>query len=259
MILVQMRNHLSIAALLVRNMVLNHARRRWSTVDQPPVMAVRNQWLPFSDLPPLTSTFSARTSMRRSISMKNNCGTFSFMLSQEVAVSYPWGKRKGFPLLPLQLASSNCLSSGLKPAWNDTKNYKKALRDFVALGGRYAGFCVGAYLAGSNPAFGSPGFDILPPSSVTGEKVVQPGAQVKNAQNTIIQVNWQFQTGPEKGELQDGRWLFFQDGAVIKLLRNASAIILGRYSSNNNIAASLIPFGNGWVGFVGPHPEADES
>ncbi|KAJ5807735.1 hypothetical protein N7474_009004 [Penicillium riverlandense] len=147
----------------------------------------------------------------------------------------------------------------LKPAWDHTKKYKKAIRDFVARGGRYAGFCVGAYLAGNSPAFGTPGFDILPPSSATGEEIVQPGAQVMNGRNTIIEVNWRFRTGPEKGELQNGRWLFFQDGAVIKLPQNASAIILGRYSTNNDIAASVTPFGNGWVGVVGPHPEADES
>ncbi|KAJ5600997.1 hypothetical protein N7510_010531 [Penicillium lagena] len=147
----------------------------------------------------------------------------------------------------------------LKPAWDHTKKYKKAIRDFVARGGRYAGFCVGAYMAGNSPDFDTPGFDILPPRSITGEEIVQPGAQVKNSRNTIIQVNWHFQTGPEMGELQSGRWLFFQDGAVIELPQNASAIILGTYLSNNNIAASVTPFGNVWVGVVGPRPEADGS
>lgn len=87
----------------------------------------------------------------------------------------------------------------------------------------------------------------------------QPGAQVKNETDTVIQVNWNFQTGPKQGEVEDGRWLYFQDGAVIKLASNASALVLGRFSSNDDVAASVTPFGEGWVGLVGPHPEADES
>lgn len=134
------------------------------------------------------------------------------------------------------------------------KKYKQAIRDFVTRGGRYAGFCLGAYLGGRNP-----GFALLPPHCDTNEECIQPGAQVTNRRNTVIQVDWRFQTGPEKGERQNGRWMYFQDGAVMELSPNACAIILGTYSSNGNIAASVTPFGNGWVGLVGPHPEADRS
>lgn len=38
----------------------------------------------------------------------------------------------------------------------EAKKYAGAVRDFVSGGGRYLGFCLGAYLAGSDP-----GFDLL--------------------------------------------------------------------------------------------------
>ena len=55
--------------------------------------------------------------------------------------------------------------------------------------------------------------------------------------------------------------MFFQDGAVMKLKGDVAeeangTKILGRYASNGDVAATLTPFGKGWVGLVGPHPEA---
>lgn len=133
------------------------------------------------------------------------------------------------------------------------KRYKPAIRNYIAHGGRYAGFCLGAYLAGHDP-----GFDLLPSDSDTNEEIIQKGAQVTNTKDTIIQVDWRFHSGPRKGELQPGRWMYFQDGAVMEL-SNASAIELGRYSSNGGVAACVFSFGEGSVGLVGPHPEADGS
>jgi hypothetical protein len=39
----------------------------------------------------------------------------------------------------------------------------------------------------------------------------------------------------------------------------ATARVLGRYRSNGALAAVLSPYGKGWVGIIGPHPEADQS
>lgn len=137
------------------------------------------------------------------------------------------------------------------------KPYKHLIRDFVSNGGRYMGFCLGAYFAGR------PGYDMLPDHSNTNEEVNQPNAQVTNYKNTVIQVNWKFHTGDFAGTTKDDQWLFFQDGAVILLSHQAAtangASVLARYSANGNIAASVTPFGKGWVGIVGPHPEADRS
>ena len=45
----------------------------------------------------------------------------------------------------------------------------------------------------------------------------------------------------------------------MKLKSPENTQILGRYSGSGDIAASLTPFGKGWVGAVGPHPEADRT
>lgn len=188
---------------------------------------------------------------RISTSTKQRCKGFSSMRSPEAAVSPSLAFHDP---LPRRFARNNSLSPGLGPAFESTKKYKKFIRDFVANGGRYAGFCLGAYLGGR-----SPGFDLLPPGSDTDEEIIQPGSQVKNLRDTTVQVNWRFHTGSHKGQQQNGRWMYFQDGAVMKLSRSASTIVLGRYSSNNDVAASVTRFGKGWVGLVGPHPEADRS
>lgn len=86
------------------------------------------------------------------------------------------------------------------------KPYKKAIQNFVSNGGRYLGFCLGAYFAGT------PGFDFLPSGDNTNEECTQPGASVKNRSNTIIEVDWHFTTGAKAGETET-RWMFFQDGA----------------------------------------------
>lgn len=142
---------------------------------------------------------------------------------------------------------------GLSESWPHMKPYKSLVRDFISNGGRYMGFCLGAYLSGR------PGYDVLPGKSNTDEECIQPGAQVKNRKNTMIQVDWNFTTAGRTRELKNS-WQFFQDGAVILLKGDAGtangAAVLARYSSNGDVAASITPFGKGWVGVVGPHPEA---
>lgn len=142
---------------------------------------------------------------------------------------------------------------GLDEAWKHMKQYKPVIRDFVQNGGRYLGFCLGAYLAGHDP-----GFDLLSSQDDADEEVSQPGAQVDDEEDTVIQVDWTFASGPKKGKTDHKRWLYFQDGASFKLSKTSSATILGRYSSNGDPAAILTTFGEGWVGLVGPHPEADQ-
>lgn len=104
-----------------------------------------------------------------------------------------------------------------------------------------------------------PGFDMLPKGTLTDEECTRQGAQVKNRRDTKIQVNWNFSTGPQAGK-SEKRWMYFQDGATIEFLDGAvsddGSKILGTYSSNGDVAASVTPFGKGWVGVVGPHPEA---
>ncbi|EXU96775.1 biotin-protein ligase domain protein [Metarhizium robertsii] len=140
----------------------------------------------------------------------------------------------------------------LDDAWAETRAFAPAIRRFVSRGGRYVGFCLGAYLAGHTPGFG-----LLPRGADTDAENDQDGAQVTTDADAIVQVDWRFATGPQAGRTAAGRWLYFQEGAVIRGLRESeTAIVLGRYSQGGRVAASLTKYGEGWVGLVGPHPEA---
>lgn len=134
------------------------------------------------------------------------------------------------------------------------KRYRPVIRNFVRNGGRYLGFCLGAYLAGHDP-----GFDLLSSNDDADEETSQPGSQVKGDEDTVVQVDWTFSSEPKKGQTDLKRWLYFQDGATFDLSKKSKAKVLGRYSSNGDTAATLSTFGKGWVGLIGPHPEADES
>lgn len=134
------------------------------------------------------------------------------------------------------------------------KPYAPAIRDFVSRGGRYLGFCLGAYLAGHTPGFG-----LLPSGTDTDAENDQRGAQVKTDKDTIIQVHWRFTTGSNAGQMAEDRWIYFQEGAVIHGIRDTdTSFVLGRYSKTGNVASCLNKYGNGWVGLIGPHPEATE-
>lgn len=146
------------------------------------------------------------------------------------------------------------LRADLDENWPEMEPHRDTIRNFVSGGGRYLGFCLGAYLAGYTPGFG-----LLPEGADTDSEISQPGAQVKSEEDTVIQVNWTFGHGSRAGQTQRDVWLYFQDGAVLETPANITdAKILARYSSNGNIAALLTPFGKGWVGVVGPHPEATQ-
>ncbi|KAH6877169.1 hypothetical protein B0T10DRAFT_464871 [Thelonectria olida] len=145
----------------------------------------------------------------------------------------------------------------LDDAYRRLKRYKKPLQDFVSSGGHYLGFCLGAFLAGH-----SPGFDLLPSEADTDAETSQPGSQVTSDKDTVIQVDWTFVSG----KTERNKWVYFQDGAVITGLdeekmrsqNGRAGRILSRYSKTGDVAASVTPYGKGWVGLVGPHPEATQ-
>lgn len=138
------------------------------------------------------------------------------------------------------------------------RKWTSNIRFYVASGGRYIGFCLGAYLAGRDP-----GFELLPSGMDTDQYITSPGASITHDKDTIVKVDWLY--GPpteESPHFGVGRWLFFQDGALVDVNSAegpADVKVLGRYSSNGAIAAVLSPYGKGWVGIIGPHPEADQS
>ncbi|KAJ4258918.1 hypothetical protein NW762_008005 [Fusarium torreyae] len=135
-------------------------------------------------------------------------------------------------------------------AYRQTKKYQPAIQSFVRSGGHYVGICLGAYLAGHTDGYG-----LLPEGAETGQEITQHGAQVKTEDDTIIQVDWTF----ESGRTEKKRWTYFQDGVVIKGLNNPSpGRVIGRDFKNGDVAAYVTPYGKGSVGLVGIHPEADE-
>lgn len=118
------------------------------------------------------------------------------------------------------------------------RRYVPELRNYVAAGGRYLGFCLGGYLASATP-----GFRLLPGD--TDRYTATAGSTVASSRDTLVEVEWRGRA----------RWLFFQDGPVFELAPAAPAIVLARYP-NGAVAAVVCPFGAGRVGVVGPHPEA---
>ena len=142
---------------------------------------------------------------------------------------------------------------GVSENWPHIKPYYSLIRNFVADGGLYLGFCLGAYFAGS------PGYQLLPKGDNTNEECTQPGAQVTNRSNTMIQLDWTFHTGPKVGATEK-RWAFFQDGAVMLLQKNMTGVeVLAKYASNQDLAATINSFGKGIVANTGAHVEADKS
>lgn len=145
----------------------------------------------------------------------------------------------------------------LTPAWRDVKKYQKIIQDFVAGGGHYLGFCVGAYLAGPDE-----GFNLFPSGVRADQEIDQRNSQVDDEEDTVIHVDWTFSSGDKQCKTEKNRWLYFQDGAAIlgKVGKDGNkGKVLGRYSKSKDVAAYVVGYKKGIVGVVGPHPEADKS
>jgi glutamine amidotransferase-like uncharacterized protein len=128
----------------------------------------------------------------------------------------------------------------LKRAYRKMRGHRPEIRQFVASGGRYLGFCLGGYLAGATP-----GFALLPGD--TDQYITSRDSTVDSDRDTLVQVKWRGQQ----------RTLFFQDGPRFCLRPGADATIVATYP-NHAIAALVTGFGAGRVGVVGPHPEATD-
>jgi len=161
------------------------------------------------------------------------------------AVTY-CGPRERVPLSAASLARAEVYAQAGGPddvdaAWSEVRGSAGAVREWVGGGGRYLGFCMGGYLAGSDPGFG-----LLPGD--TDAYTATSGASVRTAEDTVIAVRWR---GRE-------RHMYFQDGPYFALEKGSEASVLATYD-NGTVAALVAPRGEGRVGVVGPHPEADRS
>jgi hypothetical protein len=101
---------------------------------------------------------------------------------------------------------------------------------------------MGGYLAGFDPGLGMRPGD-------SGQLIAEPDAEVTDEADTLIHVTW----GDED------RALYFKDGPDFVVDDPTDVVLLATYASGGRIAAMTVPFGEGRVAVVGPHPEADAS
>ncbi|AXJ95975.1 BPL-N domain-containing protein [Sphingomonas sp.] len=116
----------------------------------------------------------------------------------------------------------------------------RAIRDFVAHGGRYLGLCMGAYLADrSNLGLIDADLD---------SEVGRPGSAATSEDDTIVPVRWGGHAAT----------LYYQDGPFLPDAEAAGFRPIASYA-NGDIAAARYRRGAGVVVLSGPHPEADAS
>jgi glutamine amidotransferase-like uncharacterized protein len=127
----------------------------------------------------------------------------------------------------------------LRKAYRRLKRNAPMIRDFVGSGGRYAGFCLGGYLAGATPGFG-----LLPGD--TDAYRASSGATVTGTEDTLVPVHWRGRQ----------RWMYFQDGPYFWTRPQTPGLSVLATYPNGEVASLVAPFGDGKVGVVGPHPEA---
>jgi len=166
----------------------------------------------------------------------------------------PGTYRSAFPIQASHFSELTASFLDLEQAWEEAEPYAADMRDFVARGGWYLGFCLGAFLAGPDTGFG-----LIPEGDKAAREIERPNAQVDDIDDTVIQVDWTFSAGKKQGTTERERWLYFQDGAAFVLSDHSPTTVLARYSQNGDVASALNAFGQGWVANVGPHPEADQS
>ena len=115
-----------------------------------------------------------------------------------------------------------------------------AITAWVRGGGHYLGFCMGAYLAGSDPGMG-----LLAPGDTVGYAESE-GTLLTDGTEAVIPVDWD-------GEL---RYQYAQEAAVIVESGVEGETVLSRFT-NGQVNALVRPVGDGAVGVVGTHPEAE--
>ncbi|MEV7422807.1 MULTISPECIES: BPL-N domain-containing protein [unclassified Streptomyces] len=163
----------------------------------------------------------------------------------------PWGlevrtvgPRGDLPLSSGTLASAQLYAQpgggSLAPAYQQLKQHKEAIRDFVRQGGHYLGFCLGGYLAGEEDGFG-----LL--SGTVDQYIITKGATVITEEDALIELDWRGRR----------RTLFFQDGAYFAPAPHPDTTVLATYT-NGLTAALVTSYGAGRVAVVGPHPEATD-
>lgn len=158
--------------------------------------------------------------------------------------TYFCGPDGDVPLSPATLARAAVFAQPgggtVAAAWPHLRRHADDIRHFTARGGKYLGFCLGAYLAGW------PGYRLLPGNSQ--RYISTHKADIITPNESVIPIHWQ----------RSLRHMYFQDGPFFRLRHSPGTRVLARYT-NGLPAAVVTAYGHGTVGVVGPHPEADAS
>ncbi|MBB4821087.1 glutamine amidotransferase-like uncharacterized protein [Pseudomonas alcaligenes] len=122
----------------------------------------------------------------------------------------------------------------------------QAIRDFVAQGGQYLGICAGGYLAGgyADEKERIPAFGLVELAEVDQEIPKDNAAQF---------ISIQLPAGHEQ------RDVYYQAGPHFGSRLPAGAEAMAYYTQSRRIAARISSYGNGTVGLIGPHYEADSA
>lgn len=124
-------------------------------------------------------------------------------------------------------------------------NEIKSLKRFIHNGGIYLGICAGAYMAGqfSDEDKAVPAFGLIPSTHVEEE--------LNHNKGTLVPIKW----GPHN------RWIYAQSPPYFSenLIHDhqSQAMVIARYADSGRISAMITRFGDGLVGLIGPHPEAN--
>ncbi len=140
----------------------------------------------------------------------------------------------------------------IQAGWPFVEAQKAIVKDYVEGGGKYLGFCLGAYF-GRNAV--NAGYELLAEgvfayryTNVAGTNPPAAG-DYEIATTAYIKLDWRNQAT---------RNVMIADGAYFT--SGAEAIpgveILARYNHTGQIAALTFPKGEGMVSLVGPHPES---
>lgn len=115
---------------------------------------------------------------------------------------------------------------------------------FVSRGGRSLWICAGGFLVGSE------GFGLMPGTDGSYTDTPNSGFRPGSQKDTAIPITWRDGT-THTVDFQDGNYFSFAPGTP-------GVTVMGRYK-NGEVAAAVAQYGQGKVGFSGPHFESKTS
>ena len=145
---------------------------------------------------------------------------------------------EGLKLPNVKLYAQPAGYDDVNKAYRLLKSNTSDIQNFVQSGGRYLGFCMGAYLAGN------PGFNLLANYGGKGDTGEYRGTDARSRKNMVLNINWQ-------GNV---RSIIFQNGPYFDVSPQ-KVTTLATYN-NGQIAVMVAPYGQGKIGLTGPHLEA---